>query len=245
MRAMTSPRSRRIKEPIMKFPPLLEGTLLRRYKRFLADVLLPSGETVTVHCPNSGSMSGCSAPGSRVFLSDSRSTTRKCRYTWELLELNGVYVCINTARTNGVVGEALREGSIASLAAYDTIRPEFRYGESRLDFFLSGPPGECLLEVKSVTLEDNGVARFPDAVTTRGRRHLVELERAVREGKRGVMLFLIQRTDCTSFSPAETIDPAYAAALRKAAGSGVEVLAFCSALSPYDMRLAAPARVLL
>jgi sugar fermentation stimulation protein A len=229
----------------MKFPPLLEGTLVRRYNRFLADVTLADGGTVTVHCPNSGSMRGCSAPGSAVLLSDSCSATRKCRYTWELLREGSGLVCVNTSRTNGVVGDALRAGGVPGISGYDLIRPEFRYGESRLDFFLSRAGGECLLEVKSVTLAEENRATFPDSVTERGRRHLAELRRGVAEGKRGVILFVIQRTDCDSFSPADSIDPAYGAALREAVSAGVEALAFRTSITESEMRLTEPVPVFL
>jgi sugar fermentation stimulation protein A len=227
------------------FPPLLEGTLVKRYKRFLADVALPSGETITVHCPNSGSMLRCSAPGSTVYLSDSCSATRKCRYTWELLREDSTFVCVNTSRTNRVVAEALRERIIPGFSQYDIIRPEYRYGESRLDFLLSGDSGECLIEVKSVTLAEGSRATFPDAVTERGRRHLAELRRGVAEGKRGVILFVIQRTDCDSFSPADSIDPKYGVALREAVGAGVEALAFRTVITSKEMRLSKPVPVAL
>ncbi|SNB47264.1 DNA/RNA nuclease SfsA [Geobacter sp. DSM 9736] len=229
----------------MKFPPLLEGTLVKRYKRFLADVVLPSGETVTVHCPNSGSMLRCSSPGTTVYLSDSCSPTRKCRYTWELLQDGSTFVCVNTSRTNRVVAEALHEGAIPSLSGYQIIRPEYPYGESRLDFFLSGGKGDCLLEVKSVTLAEGCRATFPDAVTERGRRHLTELRRGVAEGKRGVILFVIQRTDCDSFSPADSIDPKYGAALREVVSAGVEALAFRTTITTEEIRLAEPVPVVL
>lgn len=229
----------------MIFPPLVEGTLIRRYQRFLADVQLPSGETVTVHCPNSGSMKGCAPPGGAVFLSDNPSPTRKYRYTWELLRDGATFICVNTSRTNHLAAEALRAGAIPALAGYPEIRPEFRYGESRLDFQLRGERGECLVEVKSVTLADGSRATFPDAVTERGRRHLGELRRAVAEGKRGAMLFIIQRTDCDSFSPADAIDPRYGAALRESAAAGVEILAFRTRISPREMVLTDPVPVRL
>jgi sugar fermentation stimulation protein A len=227
------------------FPDLLEGTLIRRYNRFLADVTLAGGESVTVHCPNSGSMRGCSTPGTAVLLSDSCSATRKYRYTWELLREAETLVCVNTSRTNGVVAEALRAGAVSGFSGYECIRPEFRYGDSRLDFLLSGDSGECLLEVKSVTLAEGRRATFPDAVTERGRRHLAELRRGVAEGKRGVMFFVIQRTDCDSFSPADAIDPAYGAALREAVAAGVEAFAFTTVITASEMRLSESVPVFL
>jgi len=205
--------------------PTARATLLRRYKRFLADVRLEGGEELTVHCPNPGSMLGLDAPGSEVVVSDSQSDSRKLRWTLELVKAGRSWVCVNTARANAVVREALERGRIPALAGSDGIRAEVAYGErSRADFLLEGPEGRTWVEVKSVTLAANRVARFPDAVTARGLRHLEELSARVAEGDRAAMLFLVARGDCRLFEPAADIDPAYAEGLRAAADAGVEIL---------------------
>ena len=189
---------------------LYHGRLIQRYKRFLADVLLDSGETVTAHCPNSGSMKGCATPGSPVLLSLSSNPKRKLAYTWELVEADGVWVGINTALPNRIVHEAIAMGMIPELADYRTVRPEVPYGTgSRIDLLLTGDRPPCYVEVKNVTLVENGRALFPDAVTTRGQKHLRELMEVVRRGERGVIFFLVQRPDADSVSPADAIDPTY------------------------------------
>jgi len=223
----------------MKLPATLyPGILIRRYQRFLADVRLRSGETVTVHCPNSGSMKGCAAPGSEVLLSRSDNPKRKHPFTWELVRANGVWVGINTGRPNMLVHEAISEGKIPELAGYTEIRPEVRYGaNSRIDVLLSGPAGPCYVEVKNVTLVDGERALFPDAVTVRGQKHLRELMEVVRNGGRGVIFFVVQREDAQSLSPADTIDPEYGNLLRQAIRNGVEALAYQAAVSPREICL--------
>lgn len=229
----------------MQFPePLVPGVLLRRYKRFLADVALDGGGEVVAHCANPGSMLGLAEPGNRVWLSAADSPTRKLRWSWELVEVDGsCLVGINTARANAVVAEALTAGLIAELAGYETVRREVRYGTaSRVDFLLEragAPP--CYLEVKSVTLMRGGaLAEFPDAVTARGSRHLAELAAIARAGGRAVLLFLVQRADCTGVAAAADIDPAYAAALERAKADGVEILCYSCRLSPAGITLHAP-----
>lgn len=217
----------------MDFPsPLKRGRLIRRYKRFLADIILDSGETITASCPNTGSMKGLADEGATVWVSTSDSKTRKYRHTFELVEADlgkGSYlVGINTARPNRIVEEAIMAGKIAALKGYPALRREQNYGAaSRIDILLECPDkGSCYVEVKNVTLMDvPGKALFPDAVTTRGAKHLRELSDMVRAGHRAVMLFLIQRADATSFSIARDIDPAYGAAFDAARKAGVEMIA--------------------
>lgn len=222
----------------MKLPPLLPGTLIKRYKRFLADVELENGSTVTVHCPNSGSMKGCAIPGSRVFISRSSNPGRKFPFTWELVESGGFWAGINTALPNRLARDAIEDGTVAELQGYETIRPEVAYGEhSRIDLLLESPYQRCFVEVKNVTLVENGLALFPDAVTTRGQKHLNELMRVVREGDRGVIFFTVQRGDGRSVSPADAIDPEYGRLLRLAVKSGVEALAYRASVTPEEIRL--------
>jgi sugar fermentation stimulation protein A len=222
----------------LNLPPLLPGRLIKRYKRFLADITLADGTTITVHCPNSGSMKGCATPGSRVFVSRSSNPGRKYPYTWELVESEGFWAGINTGLPNRLVREAIEDGTVTELQGYETIRPEVAYGEhSRIDLLLQGKQGRCFVEVKNVTLVENSLALFPDAVTTRGQKHLNELMRVVREGDRGVIFFTVQRGDGHSLSPADTIDPEYGRLLRMALLNGVEALAYRATVEPGCIRL--------
>lgn len=222
----------------MRLPPLLPGTLVKRYKRFLADIVLEDGSTVTVHCPNSGSMKGCAAPGSRVFISRSSNPGRKYPFTWELVEADGFWAGINTALPNRLVRDAIESGTVVELHGYETIRPEVAYGEhSRVDLLLESPHQRCFVEVKNVTLVENGLALFPDAVTLRGQKHLNELMRVVREGDRGVIFFTVQRGDGKSLSPADAIDPEYGRLLRLAMENGVEALAYRALVTPQEIVL--------
>ena len=222
----------------MFLPPLIAGTLIKRYKRFLADVELEDGDIVTVHCPNSGSMKGCATPGSRVFLSSSPNPKRKYPFGWELVQTDGFWAGINTGLPNNLTREAIENGTVAELQEYATIRAEVPYGEhSRIDLLLEGPAGRCFVEVKNVTLVENGLALFPDAVTTRGQKHLRELMRVVREGDRGVIFFTVQRGDGNSVSPADLIDPEYGRLLRLALENGVEALAYRALVTPEEIRL--------
>lgn len=222
----------------MRLPPLIPGTLVRRYKRFLADVVLEDGGTVTVHCPNSGSMKGCANPGSRVYISRSSNPNRKFPFTWELVESDGIWSGINTGLSNRLVREAIENGTAVELQGYATIRPEVAYGEhSRIDLLLESPQQRCFVEVKNVTLVEDGRALFPDAVTTRGQKHLNELMRVVREGDRGVIFFTVQRGDGKSVSPAEIIDPEYGRLLRLAMKNGVEALAYRALVTPEEILL--------
>ena len=218
--------------------PLVPATLVKRYKRFLADVVLASGETITVHCANPGGMIGLTAPGARVWLSLSGNAKRKLPHSWELIEVDfgggAELVGINTAHPNLLAAEAIVAGSIPELAGYDSIRREVRYGESsRVDFLLESerrPP--CYVEVKNVHLmRQRGLAEFPDSVTKRGAKHLAELAAMARAGNRAVMLFLVQIGSAEKFRLARDIDPAYGAAFDLARKAGVEALAYRCALS--------------
>ena len=219
--------------------PLYPGTLVRRYQRFLADVELDGGSIVTAHCPNSGSMKGCNLPGSPVLLSHSDKVDRKLRYTWELVMAEGNWVGINTGLPNRLVREGIENGVIIELRGYPSIRPEVRYGEekSRIDLLLEAHSELCYVEVKNVTLVEGNLALFPDAVTTRGQKHLRELMEVVRLGHRGVIFFVVQRSDGESVAPADSIDAEYGRLLRLAAANGVEVLAYRASVSPDEVLL--------
>lgn len=226
----------------MEFPvPLMPARLVRRYQRFLADVVLPDGALITVHVPNTGSLLGCASPGLPVWLSDSENPQRRCRYTWEQVAVGEARVGINTHLANRLVGEALDAGLLPGLGSYRTRRAEVRYGseQSRIDWLLtaSGQP-DCYLEVKNVTAAvEAGVALFPDAVSTRGTKHLRELMGVVREGGRAVLVFCVQRNDVTEVRPADQIDPDYGRTLREALATGVEAYALRASLDEQGVRL--------
>lgn len=220
--------------------PLVPGRLIRRYMRFLSDVTLDDGTVVKAHCPNPGSMLGLKDQGLRVWLEGNDDPKKKLDWGWRLAELNGAFVGIDTGAANGVVEEALAKG-IEGLDGYDTIRPEVKYREkSRVDFLLSGPDRpDCYLEVKSVTLmRAPGHAEFPDSVTARGAKHLGDLAAMVDQGHRAVLLFLVQRTDCTQVSVAADLDPTYASAFKDAMETGVEVMCFDCTITPDGITLA-------
>lgn len=225
--------------------PLHPGRLLRRYQRFLADIALESGEVVTAHTPNTGSMQQCAVAGHRVLVSRSDNPKRKLKFTLELIEVMGHWVDTHTQRTNRVVEEALCGGVIDGLAGFE-VRPEYAYGSSRLDFGLFRGGERALVEVKNVTLVKEGdVACFPDAVTVRGQKHLRELQAAVADGWRGVIFFLVQRGEATAFAPADHIDPEYGRLLREVAAAGVEVLAYRSVVTAQSNRVGEQLPVLL
>lgn len=207
--------------------PLLHGRFVRRYKRFFCDVEI-DGRVVAVHCANSGSMAGLQTPGAEVLLSDSMDETRTLRLTLERVRVGRAWVGVNTMLPNRVVRDGIERGLVPELAGHDEVRSEVVCGpSSRIDLCLSGAGRpRTWVEVKNTTLRDGTVARFPDAVTERGRKHLGELSRLVREGDRAVMFFLVNRTDCDAMGPADDIDPEYGAALRAAAAAGVELLAY-------------------
>ncbi|QSP95958.1 DNA/RNA nuclease SfsA [Marinobacter salinisoli] len=221
----------------MKFSdPLIQGHLLRRYKRFLADVRLPDGTEVTAHCPNTGSMLGCQPDNARVWLTGSDNPKRKLKYTWELVEVApGQLACINTGRANAQAKAAVQAGTIAELTGYPSCRSEVKYGaeNSRIDLYLSGHAHkpDAWVEVKNVTLADAGQGYFPDAVTVRGQKHLRELIGQAAQGDRAVLLFVVNHTGVEVVQPADHIDPAYGALLREAVAAGVEVLAYRAELA--------------
>ena len=223
--------------------PLIRGSLVRRYKRFLADVVLDTSESVTAHCANSGSMLSVNDPGSEVWLSPANNPARKLKYTWELVRVGDALVGINTQHPNRIVAEAITEGAIPELAGYATLRREVRYGtNSRVDILLEdGPAPPCYVEVKNVTLmRTPGLAEFPDAVTARGAKHLDELAREVAAGNRAAMVFLVQRPDCERFTPAADLDPTYASALARVRDAGVETICVDCAVSNAEIRVRRP-----
>ena len=217
--------------------PLVAGRLVRRYKRFLADIELEDGSLVTAHTPNTGSMQQCAVPGQQVLLSKSDNPKRKLAWSWELVRVNEHWVDINTHRANRVVEEALRNNVLRCFQNY-SVRPEFPFAESRIDFMLEGGNEKVLLEVKNVTLCcQPGVACFPDAVTKRGQKHLRDLMLAKEQGWRAVIFFLVQRGDAQTFSPADEIDAEYGRLLREAVSCGVEALAYRTRVSPESSKV--------
>lgn len=224
-------------------PPLFPATLIRRYKRFLADVLLPDGRELTVHTPNTGAMTGCAEPGSTVYLREVASATRKYPYSWELTCTHaGVMVGVHTGITNTLVREAIESGLIDALQGYRQIRQEVKYGQegSRIDLLLQqhADGRDCYLEIKNVTTCDaQGRGYFPDAVSQRASKHLRELCHMVAQGQRGVVLFCIQRDDVTALRPADEIDPLYGQTLREAMAQGVEAMAWVARVGPGEVAL--------
>ncbi len=236
----------------MKFPdPLIAGRLIKRYKRFMADVALKDGTMVTAHCANSGSMLGLCKPGALVWLSPARNPDRKLKYTWELVRVGETLVGVNTSLANKLVSEAVKAGLVPELSGYDKILGEVKYGKnSRIDFLLEGGGGPpCYVEIKSVTLKRDlsptAAVEFPDAVTTRGTKHLRELSAMADQGRRAVMFYLVQRQDGPAFTIAADIDPDYAAALKTAMKAGVEVLCYYCKLTEKEIILERPLKTRL
>jgi len=229
----------------MQFPsPLIRGKLIKRYKRFLADVKLDSGEEITAHCANPGSMLGLKEPGSRVWLSQNDNPKRKLKYSWELLEVDlgegPTLVGINTSHPNALVADAIHSGVIKELSGYRALRREVKYGvNSRIDILLENIDlSRCYVEIKNVHLMRNpGLAEFPDSVTSRGKKHLIELSNMVAAGHRAVMVYLVQRGDAKEFSLARDIDPAYGDAFDEAAHAGVEAFVYMCELSPEGIEV--------
>lgn len=235
----------------MKFSPSLSpATLIRRYKRFLADVEMPDGEIITVHTPNTGAMTGCAEPGSTVWLRDVNNPKRKYRYSWEVTEnLRGMMVGVHTGITNSLVSEAIEYGVVGELQGYTNILQEVRYGEegSRIDLLLEGHPDgrDCYVEIKNVTTCDaQGLGYFPDAVSARASKHLRELMAMVEQGHRAVIFFCVQRGDVEAVRPADEIDPLYGRTLRLALDAGVEALAYRARVSPEEVVLEKPLPVI-
>jgi len=214
--------------------PLIRATLVKRYKRFLADVTLPDGSTATAHCANPGAMTGLAEPGTVAWLEPNNDPKRKLRYSWKLAEISGAYIGIDTALPNKVVGAALRARAVPELAGYTSVRAEVKYGiNSRVDFLLTAPGlPDCYVEVKSANLSRvAGLVEFPDTVTTRGARHMAELAAMAAAGHRAVVLYLVQRSDSREFAVASDIDPTYAEAARSAHKAGVAALCYRATLT--------------
>jgi sugar fermentation stimulation protein A len=226
----------------LAWPDLFRGTLVKRYKRFLADVELDKGGLVTAHCPNSGTMRACSEPGRLVYLSFHDNPKRKLKYTWEMIQMQDSLVGVNTMVPNRLVKKSIEAGLVKELAGFDRVRTEVKTSDgSRLDLLLEGDGKKnCFVEVKNCTLVEGRVARFPDAITARGRKHLLELQRLIREGNQCAMFFLVQRMDADSFKPADDIDPAYGEELRKAHQNGVEILVYDVSIDLKGIRLNQP-----
>lgn len=223
--------------------PLVPARLVRRYKRFLADIRLDDGREVTAHCANPGSMMGLAEPGTRIWVEPNDDPRKKLKYGWRLVDHeNGHFTGVDTSVPNKALRAALLAHQVPSLPDYTLVRPEVKYGtNSRIDFLLSGNGPDTYVEVKSVTLSRQpGLAEFPDSVTARGAKHLEELANMVQGGHRAVMFYLVQRTDCTAVTIADDIDPAYAAAFAKAQAVGVQVLAQTCRITPQSITLGAP-----
>lgn len=232
----------------MRFPsPMRRGRLLKRYKRFLADIRLDDGEEITAHCANPGSMLGVAIEGAPVWVSEHHGTKRKLPYSWELVEVDGALLAVNTSNPNKIAAEAIEAGMIPELSGYQDIRREVKYGEaSRVDLLLEGGRRRkpCFVEIKNVHLSrETGIAEFPDSVTKRGAKHLAELSAMAAEGARAVMLYVVQRSDCRLFRPAADLDPAYAAALSAAVNAGVETLCYDCEVTTSEVVLRKPLEI--
>jgi sugar fermentation stimulation protein A len=222
----------------MKFKnKLVHGTLIKRYKRFLADVLLDDGTLVTAHCTNTGAMISCLENGAEVYLSPVNNPKRKTKFTWEMIKINKGWIGINTANPNHLAHEAISKGEIPELKHYKTIKREVKYGDSRFDIYAENELEKCFVEVKNVTLKEGKFAKFPDAVTVRGQKHLKALMEVKSEGIRAVMLYIVQRGDVSVFTPAEEIDPEYAKLLKQAFDFGVEVFVYQAEVMPEYIKL--------
>lgn len=222
----------------MKFKTqLVQGRLIKRYKRFLADVEMEDGSVVTAHCTNSGSMKSCIEAGAPVYLTPVNDPKRRTKFTWEMIFINNGWVGINTMVPNLLAFEAIRDGKIEKLKGYTSVRREVTFGDSRFDIFAENDHEKCFVEVKNVTMKEGDFALFPDAVTTRGRKHLETLMQVKKQGIRAVMLYVIQRMDVKKFGPARGIDPDYAATLQKAYASGVEIIPVQAEVTPEQIEI--------
>jgi sugar fermentation stimulation protein A len=234
----------------MKFTPELKsGVLIKRYKRFLADIMLPNGQAITIHCPNTGSMKNCLFPGEKVWFSTSDNPKRKYAHTWEIMQTDQQQLIgINTNRANALAEEAIHQQVITELQGYDRLKREVKYGNenSRIDILLTSQNRpECYIEVKSCTLLEGQEGYFPDAVTTRGQKHLRELSHMVALGHRAILLFVVQHSGITSVRPARHIDPQYADLLQQAVSNGVEVLAYKTQCSSQGSLITTPCKVMV
>ena len=222
----------------MKFNiPLVAGRLVKRYKRFLADVELEDGTIVTAHCTNSGSMKTCIEEGAPVYLSPAQDPKRKTRFTWEMILINDKWIGVNTGLPNQIVYEAIKNQEIPELDQFTRVKREVKYKDSRFDVYAENETGQCFIEVKNVTMKVGDGALFPDAVTTRGQKHLKTLIEVKKAGMRAVMFYVIQRQDVDYFGAAINIDPDYAAALKEAYECGVEIFAYMAKVSPEGIAL--------
>jgi sugar fermentation stimulation protein A len=221
----------------MQFKNLIHGRLIQRYKRFLADVTLDDGSIVTAHCTNSGTMKTCLEDGAEVYLSPADDPKRKTKFTWEMIKINGKWIGVNTSVPNKLAFDALVDNTIFSLRGYTQVRREVKFGNSRIDLFAENETEKCFIEVKNVTMKVGNHARFPDAKTERGLKHLNELMEIRKQGMRAVMLYVIQRMDVEIFGPAWDIDPAYAETLLVAFESGVEIIPVMAQVSPEGIEL--------
>lgn len=217
--------------------PLVHGRLIKRYKRFLADVELDDGSLTTAHCTNSGSMKTCLQEGAEVYLTPVDDPNRQTQYTWEMIRINGRWVGINTNHPNRIAYEAIKNGDIQGLPGYEHVQREVTWQNSRFDVYAENDREKCFVEVKNVTMKEGRYARFPDAVTTRGKKHLETLMKAREEGFRAVMLYVIQRMDVELFGPAWQIDPDYARALQHAYHKGVEVIPVLAQATPEKIEI--------
>lgn len=216
---------------------LIHGRLIKRYKRFLADVILDSGQVITAHCTNSGTMKSCLEENAEVYLTPVNDPKRKTKFTWEMIKINGDWIGINTANPNKLAFDAISNQEIDDLSGYTVVKREVKFGNSRFDIYAENENEKCFVEVKNVTLKIGNYARFPDAVTTRGQKHLRTLIEVKKQGIRAVMLYIIQRSDVDIFAPATDIDPDYAAALKNAVNAGVEVIAMQARVTPEKIEL--------
>lgn len=222
----------------MKFEnKLVHGKLIRRYKRFLSDIELDTGELVVAHCTNSGSMKSCLENGAEVYLSPVNDPKRKTRFTWEMIKINNGWVGINTGIPNKLAYEAIVAGTIPGLEGYTKVKREVKFEDSRFDVYAENKEEKCFIEVKNVSMKENEFALFPDAVTIRGQKHLKTLMEVKKLGIRAVMLYIIQRSDVEIFAPAKTIDPEYASLLKKAIETGVEVIPMQAKVTPKGVDL--------
>jgi len=217
--------------------PLIHGFLIKRYMRFLADVKLDSGEIITAHCTNSGSMKSCLENGAEVYLSPVDDPNRKTKFTWEMIKINGDWVGINTSNPNLLAFESVRDDKIEKLKGYIEVQPEVTFDDSRFDLMAKNDKETCYIEVKNVTYKNGIYALFPDAVTSRGKKHLETLAKVKEQGMRAVMLYIIQRTDVDIFAPAKEIDPEYAKALKIAYEKGVEIIPLQVKVTPENIEL--------
>ncbi len=222
----------------MEFPKkLIHGHLIKRYKRFLADVKLDDNTEITAHCTNSGTMKSCLENGAEVYLTPVNDPKRKTKFTWEMIKINGDWVGINTGNPNKLAFDAISAGTIPELAGYTNVKREVKFGDSRFDVFAENETEKCFIEVKNVSLKEGRYALFPDAVTTRGQKHLRTLMEVKATGMRAVMLYIIQRSDVEIFAPAKDIDPQYAALLKQAVAAGVEVIPMQAKVTPEKIEL--------